>query len=174
MFKNVYMLRKRSLRSASALALSWLAAAGCDFSVTNPGLLQDASLDDRGSHLALVTGAERALASGLSPFAHQGAASSREVQASGSTGFAGITLFQELGEFDPGKDGGDGAGFGDMHQARWIAEEAIKRMEATMGPAAENYELLARAYMWAGFANRILGENMCNAVYNGGDRKSVV
>jgi hypothetical protein len=152
----------------SAALLVWLAAAGCDFDVTNPGLLQDAALDDRGAHLALVTGAERAVAAGLTQFAHTGAASAREVQASGSTGFAGITLFEELGQLDPGKDGGGGAGFGNMHQARWIAEEGIKRMEATLGAAAGSYELLARTYMWAGFANRILGENMCHAVYNGG------
>jgi hypothetical protein len=167
MISTAYTTRLRGWRIATVIALAWL-AAGCDFEVTNPGLLQDASLDDRGAHLALVTGAERALASGLSQFAHPGAAAAREVQASGSTGFAGIDLFEELGQLDPGKDGGDGGGFGDMHQARWIAEEAISRMEATMGPQAASYELLARAYMWAGYANRILGENMCHAVHNGG------
>jgi tetratricopeptide (TPR) repeat protein len=158
----------RGGRVTSVALLAWLASAGCNFEVTNPGLLQDAALDDRGAHLALVTGAERAVAAGLTSFAHPGAASAREVQASGSTGHAGITLFEELGQLDPGKDGGGGGGFGNMHQARWIAEEAIERMEAALGAQAENYELLGRAYMWAGFANRILGENMCHAVYNGG------
>src|SRR5688572_20690230 len=160
--------RRRGARATTVALLAWLASAGCNFEVTNPGLLQDAALDDRGAHLALVTGAERAVAAGLTSFAHPGAASAREVQASGSTGHAGITLFEELGQLDPGKDGGGGGGFGNMHQARWIAEEAIERMEAALGAQAENYELLGRAYMWAGFANRILGENMCHAVYNGG------
>src|SRR5262245_52994569 len=98
---------------AAVLALT----TGCNFDVSNPGPLQDEALDDRGSHLALVTGAERAVAAGLAQFAHSGGASAREVQASGSTGFAGITLFEELGQLDPGHDGGGGGGFGNVHQA---------------------------------------------------------
>src|SRR5262245_66372071 len=104
-------------RVAPVIAAALMMIAGCNFDVSNPGPLQDAALDDRGSHLALVTGAERAIAAGLSQFAHSGGASAREVQASGSTGHAGITLFEELGQLDPGKDGGGGGGFGNVHQA---------------------------------------------------------
>ena len=149
----------------TAVALALLGLGGCDFDVTNPGPLQDATLDEKGAHEALVNGAVRAIAEGLDEFGSVGAAAAREIQASGSTGFAGITASEELGVL---REDEQNSQWNSMHEGRWIAEHAIERIEGALGSEAESYAPLARAYMWAGYANRILGENVCWAVFDGG------
>src|SRR5439155_12382425 len=59
-------------------------------------------------------------------------------------------------------------------RARWVAEEAVRRLEAAGPPPAGSLQtlttynnLLQLAYLRAGFANRLLGENMCDAVIDG-------
>jgi hypothetical protein len=60
-------------------------------------------------------------------------------------------------------------------RARWVAEETLRRMEAA-GPPPSTATLAERqtyqnqlqlAYLYAGFANRLLGENMCDCVIDG-------
>jgi hypothetical protein len=54
-----------------------------------------------------------------------------------------------------------------VQQARWVAEDAVRRFQA-LPQGRVNAAVFAEAYLWAGFANRTLGENMCSAVFNGG------
>jgi hypothetical protein len=58
-----------------------------------------------------------------------------------------------------------------------VAEEAIRRLEAAGPPPAGSLQTpsayataLQLAYVYAGFANRVLGENMCDAVIDGGGK----
>ena len=59
--------------------------------------------------------------------------------------------------------------YGTLQQARWVAENGLKRI-AEIYPSAtyEKSALVARAYMLAGFANRLLGELQCESTIDGG------
>jgi hypothetical protein len=59
-------------------------------------------------------------------------------------------------------------------RARWLAEETLRRLEAAGPPPAGSLQtpaqyaaLLQLGYLYAGYANRLLGENMCAAVIDG-------
>jgi hypothetical protein len=58
--------------------------------------------------------------------------------------------------------------WGAMHRARWVAEAGVERMKTVLDTAFDHSPLAARAYIYAGLANRILGEHVCDAVYDGG------
>lgn len=169
------MLRKSSIKAAGgrgavhrimASVLVCVAVASCDFEVTNPGPVQDVNLDDTGAHAPLVTGAMRGTLNGWSDFAHRGGAISRDHTTGGHVFAGGIPLEEELGQLDERITASEG--WGRTHQGRWIAEESIRRIRETMGADADSYAPLGRLYLWAGFANRVLGENVCTAVFDGG------
>ena len=58
--------------------------------------------------------------------------------------------------------------WGEMHRARWVAESGIERMKTVLDTAYEHSVLAVRANIYAGFANRLLGEHVCDAVIDGG------
>jgi hypothetical protein len=155
------------------VALLILVAASCDTKVSNPGPVQDDFLDDRNAASALVNGAGRALSQGINWVSYTGAAITREIHPAGSTGSFGITNLWQNGELSDG-DADLDTHWEQAQRARWVAEEAIRRLE-TAGPpgptdlqtAVQYADLLQRAYLFAGFANRVLGENMCDAVFDG-------
>ena len=147
-----------------ALAALCLLASACDTSVTNPGPVKDDFLFEQGAQRAMVNGAGRAVSSGINWIGYTGAAVTREIHPAGSTGSFGITPLWQSGVL-----GGDDRDL-DTHweqaqRARWVAEETVRRIEAA--PASTN-AIKQEAYLWAGFANRVLGENMCEAVIDGG------
>lgn len=152
-------------RSVKSICLIFaLLLAACDTDVSNPGPVEDEFLTDQGAQTALVNGAGRALASGINWVGYTGAAVAREIHPAGSTGSFGITNRWQNGELNP-----DDADLNDHWQqaqrARWVAEETVRRIEAA---GARTETLKQQAYVWAGFANRVLGENMCEAVIDGG------
>lgn len=160
------------------LALLFLAgAASCDTRVTNPGPVQDDFLlgeEGRGGMTALVSGAGRALGSALNWIGYTSAAVTREIHPAGSTGTMGITNRWQNGELNP-DDADLNVHWEQAQRARWTAEEAVRRLEALGPPPTGSSQtpvqyanLLKLAYVYAGFANRLLGENMCDAVIDGG------
>jgi hypothetical protein len=59
--------------------------------------------------------------------------------------------------------------YGTLQQARWVAENGLKRMAEVLPPATyEKSALVARAYLLGGFANRVLGELQCESTIDGG------
>ena len=154
-------------------ALLLLAAAACDTTVTNPGPVQDEFLSDRNAATAMVNGAGRALSSGINWIGYTGAAVAREIHPAGSTGSFGISAQWQNGELNP-DDGDLNTHWEEAQQARWLAEETLRRLEAAGPPPAGSLQtpvqyanLMKQAYVYAGFANRLLGENMCEAVIDG-------
>jgi hypothetical protein len=154
-------------------ALILMATASCDTTVTNPGPVQDELLADRTAATALVNGAGRALSSGLNWISYTGAAVAREIHPAGSTGSFGISARWQNGELN-GDDSDLNAHWENAQRARWLAEETIRRLEAAGPPPtgsvqtpAQYAAALQQAFVYAGFANRLLGENMCEAVIDG-------
>jgi hypothetical protein len=156
------------------LALLLLGApVACDTNVSNPGPVQDQFLDDRNAAAAMVSGAGRALSQSINWIGYTGAAVAREIHPAGSTGSFGISNRWQTGEL--GADDSDlDTHWSEGQRARWIAEEALRRLEKAGPPPAgslqtpaQYYNALQLAYVYAGFANRVLGENMCDAVIDG-------
>lgn len=153
---------------AAALVIV-IALAGCDLTVTNPGPVDDRFLNDGQAHLALVNGAQRALSFGLNRVNFYALVVAHEMIASGGAANRGhSSAVGERGELDY-EEGNVNAKWSAAQQARWQSEESIRRIEDNLGEAGFNSSpLAARALVYAGFANRLLGENMCFAVIDGG------
>lgn len=162
----------RSIRT-SAAALLLLGTAACNTEVTNPGPVQDDFVSDRNAAAALVNGAGRGVASGMNWVFYTGAAVAREIHPAGSTGSFGISNRWQNGEL-AADDADLDTHWEQAQRARWVAEEAIRRLVAVGPPAPGELQtlttynnLLQLAYVWAGYANRVLGDNMCEAVIDG-------
>ena len=154
-------------RAAAAMLLAAVATA-CDTDVTNPGRYEDEFLDLPSAHTAVVNGAARSLSEGLNDVAYTTGAISREIFPGGSTSSFGITPRQQQGLliFDD-----EHVEWSADHRARFIAEQGFERFRAEREAAGEpfdGYEPAARAALWAGYANRILGENWCEVTFDGG------
>ena len=155
------------LTIAGALVIA--SVAGCDLSVTNPGPVNDSTLDDAAANDAIVNGMGRSLSSALGYIAYTSGIISREIVASGSNNVAlyGVSLKQRAGLLNPGlEETNDHWRF--AQQARWIAEDGIRRMRTSLGADFSKSPLAAQALVHAGFAERLLGENMCVGVIDGG------
>jgi hypothetical protein len=152
--------------SVAAAVAGLTSLAACE--VTNPGPVQDEFLSDVTSHPALVNGARRQFILGANDIFYETANVAREIMPGGNTGnygFAVQILFGNL-PWDLG-----GGAWSTVHQARFIAEDAIRRfVDENAIPAAERDRsvILAEAYVWAGYINRVLGEYSCEAVFDGG------
>jgi len=164
------------MRNISSLCsvLLLAGAVSCDTEVSNPGPVQDIFLNDRAAALAMVNGAGRGLSAGINWIGYTGAAVSREIHPAGSTGSFGITTKWQYGDLTT-DDSDVSVHWEQSQRARWVAEETLRRMEAAGPPpstatAAERatyQNQLQLAYLYAGFANRLLGENMCDCVIDG-------
>ena len=142
--------------------------AGCQLDVTNPGPIQAAALDDAKAIPGVVNGAGRDLAEALNWVSYTGGAAAREIFPAGSTGSFGITPRQQAGTLAD-DDGNDW--WNQSQRARWTSEQAVARIKSILGAAAGTNVSLAQALIWAGFANRLLGENFCDGVVDGGPKE---
>ena len=140
--------------------------SACDFEVTNPGPVQDGNLAFVASHQGMINGAIRATQDGFGTYQLLGGALTHDLMASGHTGSAGVRPQEEVGLLSDDYDG-RGA-WGDLHNGRWIAEEALRRFAANEEVDVGTYDLAAQAHFWAGIASRTLGENACTAIFDGG------
>ena len=141
-----------------------LAAAACDTTVSNPVPVQDEFLADRNASAAMVNGAGRALSAGMNWISYTGAAISREIHPAGSTGSFGISARWQNGELNA-DDGDLDTHWEQAQRARWLAEETLRRLEAAGPPQpgelqtpAAYANTLQLGYLYAGYANRLLGE----------------
>lgn len=136
--------------------------SSCDFDVTNPGPVQEEFLVEPAAQPALVAGMGRAVAESLNWLAYTGAAVSREIHPSGSTGSFGISQEWQRGMLAPDEVG---THWNNAQRARWLSESGIQIIQEAGESEAG---LLAQANLWAGYANRILGDHMCAGTIDGG------
>lgn len=160
---SVNQWRRRGLALAAAGVAAGLSA--CDLSVTNPGPVQDVFLNEPSAQRSVVAGAEIAMAYALNWIAYTGAYISKESVPSGNAGnLFGAPELVRQGILDP-EDHNEH--WENAHKARWVAEDAARRFQEGLDDADSN-ENVARVLLIAGYANRLLGENMCSAVIDGG------
>jgi hypothetical protein len=153
-------LTRRSVGVAAVLC------AACSLNVTNPGPLQDAALNNVTAIPALVNGMSGDLSVAVGNYIDRGALASGELTAAGN--FAAEIQYYN-GNIRPEDVNADWA---NMQQARWSAENGIERMKTVLGANFEKNADAPRAYLYAGFANRLLGENVCTGVIDGGPAQS--
>ena len=161
------------LRSARAPAGAAVAAvlavllSGCD--VTNPGPVRDEFLDLAPAHQALVNGAGARFVQALGYITNHSAFAAREVFPTGNCcGNPNQTPLVQAGRLIPEQSL---TYWTNAHQSRWIAEDAIRRFTA-LGTGKVTTGILTEAHLWAGYSNRLLGENMCEAVFDGGPKQA--
>lgn len=153
-------LRRRTV----ALTLAGLSLSACSFEVTNPGPILDEDLNTAGAMPALVNGMGGDLSSAIGNYLTRGSLAAFELNHSGN--FAAERQFA-TGVIRPEDVNGDWAR---MQQARWVAENGLVRLRTVLGTGFETNPLTTRAYLYAGFANRFLGENVCETTIDGGPR----
>jgi hypothetical protein len=144
-------------------------AMACDTSITNPGGAQDEFLDSLTAHEALVTGTRRSLAEAMDWTVYWSAAMTFEINPAGSTGSWGIESYIQAGRFNV-DDTGE---WNETQEARWTAEDAVERFRRALAeipgaPDFATYDPAARALVFAGYANRLLGEMFCQVTFDGG------
>lgn len=152
-------------RSAVTAAVALLAACGDLLDVENPGSLADADLNTPGAMPGLVTGMSFDLSRGFDEVLQNSSIMADDLYHGGSYGPQGL---YNRGIIE--KENVDGM-WGEMHRARWVAENGIERMQDVLGAGFETSPLAVRAHIYAGFANRLLGEHVCDGVIDGGPRE---
>lgn len=146
---------------AALVAATALTACSDDlFEVENPGRILDSDLNTERGVNALVVGMSHDFSEGFDGESFLVARLSDEIVGSGS--------YFSTGRYRRGlMDSEDANGFwGDVQRARWVAEAGIERMREIEGYQFSGNELTARAYLFAGMANRRFGETFCEVVFS--------
>ena len=154
---------------AGLAPIAALLLGACSLEVTNPGPVNATYLDDKAAFPALVNGAGRDLSEALNWVSYTGAAVARELNPAGSTGSFGITPSQQNGKL---VDDETGTHWQLAQRARWTAESAITRIKTVLGTTYATSTQYPQALVWAGYANRLLAENFCDGVIDGGAKQA--
>ncbi len=147
------------------VAVVWAAAAlatACDLGVTNPGPIADKALDSEQAMGPLVTGMAGDFTTIYDDMAYFMGIASGEITHSGAFE---PEQFMQRGQIEARHVNGL---WGGMQRARWVAEHGIDRMQTVLGDNYATSLLGVEANLWAGFSNRMLGENTCVAIIDGG------
>lgn len=158
----------RRIRFGGLALASGLVLTACDLEVDNPTMIEDRDLDNPDAVPAIAAGV-------AGDFAY-----ATVVPGGGGLYVAGAMLTDELvhvGTWVGLRGLSDGESRNDWNesqsrwaepsQARWVAEQGIERISAIIDDPESNPHL-ARVTHWAGHANRVMGDNFCQAVINGG------
>lgn len=155
-----FMKLRRPVAVAIITAASALALGACSdmFTVHNPGPIEDIRLQTAEAIPGFVTGMSGDLSNALDEMVRITGIASDELAHGGSyTGeglwYRGIIRPEDINDQ-----------WALMHRARWVAEAGIARMKTIPNFQYETDPLAQRANLLAGFANRLLGENVCRAV----------
>lgn len=150
--------------------------AGCAdlLEVELPGEIQEAALTNPSNAQALVASAVGAFECAFTNF----------VLLSGNLGdeLMALDSFERFFPYDQRLDIGggrsgystascdtDGGLYAPMHMARWLADEAVKRVEQfPVEKVANRTQLLATALAYSGYTYTLFGEAWCEAAFDGG------
>jgi hypothetical protein len=150
------------LKVAALVAL--LPAAGCGdlLKVESPGRIADDDLGTIDAIPGMVAGMKFDLSQAVDGMSEFLFLASVELYHGGSYSWADIPR----GVWTEEDIGGE---WSSPQQARWVAETGVERMKELLEPEQfAKSASVAQAYLYAGFANRLLGENFCSSVIDGG------
>ncbi len=152
------------LSGPAALVALAVVVAGCSdlFTVKNPGQIQDDDLNSEEGINALVFGMSFDLSQVYDETAFLIARAGDEMAGSGS--------YFSTGQFRRGILDRDDMDFywEQTQNFRWVSENGIERSRELLGNRFDGDPRIARAYLFAGVANRRLGENFCEVLFDGG------
>ena len=151
------------LRLAAAVVLLPLAACSDLLDVESPGRISDDDLNTKDAIAGMITGMKYNLSQAVDGNLEFFALASTELFHGGSYDWADVPR-GVIGDDDPGV----GGAWNNTQQARWMAEDGIGRLEELLGSEFSSDPDVARAYIYAGYANRILGGSWCSSVIDGG------
>lgn len=163
-------MKRVSTRALGMLAVvAALAFSGvrCQDGVVDIGTIEEDQLDSREALEQVVNGMGRTLSLALGQVAAIGVFVAREMTWGGNQGSeAGATVSQKNGILLPAEND---LQWNAAQKARWTAEDGVRRLRQILGDEefAES-PLAAEGLLFVGFANRLLGENMCQGVIDGG------
>lgn len=143
-----------------------LALAACSFEVTNPGPVNDEALNEPGAYPGIVRGVQFNLSRAVSINAYYGAVAAKEYSTSGRIIATKLPL--AFGQLTVDDMAGGAGTWNWSHGARWQAENGVERLRTALGPTFPTNRFAGQLLMYAALANRVLGENMCQAVIDGG------
>ena len=152
-----------------ALAAAVFSLGACSFEVTNPGPIQNDLLDDPGAWTALVRGVLYNAARGIGIDAFYAAVVAKEYGTSGRVNATKLPLV--FGQLTP--DDMSANAWNWSEGARWQAEDGARRVQRVLGSGAATNKFNGQFLMYAALSNRILAENFCEAVIDGGPRQPV-
>jgi hypothetical protein len=158
-------IKHRIKRAGLLTAVAATVACGNILDVENPGPLDDEELNNIQTMTPLVNGMSFDLSRALDEVLQNSSIMADDLYHGGS--------YNEPGLFTRGiilKEDVNGM-WGEMHRARWVAENGIERLKTVLDTLYERNVLSVRANIYAGFANRLLGEHVCEAVIDGGARQ---
>jgi starch-binding outer membrane protein, SusD/RagB family len=156
------MIRRTRGRGLIA-AFAVLAATGaCDvFDVTNPGPISEEALETEAAGRTVLVGLIADVEVAIDDASYYGGVASTDLSADATQGWV-----RNMGDGILTSE--DASNVWDTAQrARWVAEEGVNRLQRTQSNPGQS-PLVAAAHLWAGYANRILGDNVCVAVFDGG------
>lgn len=142
--------------------------AGCGLDVTNPGPIEDTKLQTPDAVPALVVGMSADYANVYDEMVRITAIASDELAHGGSYTQEGLWV---RGIIRP-EDVNDI--WSRMHRARFEAESGVERFKGFSGTSFDYDKSVysARANLFAGLSNRLLGETVCGAVFDNGPQLS--
>ena len=151
--------------AGAAIVALLLPLTACNFEVTNPGPVQDKFLDGPLAYDGIVAGVKRALLDAHFDTDRNGASGVREIFPAGNVGNKGVDNSPRVGIYDQTVTN---SWWNSSSNARWLAENAVARLKASLGAAYPTSINAGTANLFAGYANRHLGETFCEAVIDGG------
>ncbi len=142
--------------------------AGCDLGVTNPALIEEGDLNTPNAVPAIVNGALGSFGIATTINGGGGVYSASAILSGELVHSGSWVPLREISQGIPNNESPENQShWGNTSQARWQAEAAIGTVQGLVSDPASN-PWVARAQLYAGFTNRIMGEMFCDAVIDGG------
>lgn len=158
------MMNRKNKRLLLRLALisAVVPLGACDslLDVESPGRIVDEDLNNPSAVPSIVTGMKFDLTDAIDEMGEEVGIFTGDLWHGGSYAHANIPR---------GRWPADDVGtvWDDPQQARWVSENGIEQIREILGDAFEGNADVAEAYLYAGFANRLVGENFCTSVIDG-------